>query len=119
MDECSSYPFDGGIGATPCEEEDGESLTCGNYQVTIAVYRLPEPAVILQLFSGGIGLAWLNRRRNRRMTRSSQDRDDTDRKLDSQWEKAQDESIHNVVLQSNGVRIGNWVNGSSFRGPDS
>jgi len=71
-DECSSSPFDGGIGAVPCEEGGGESLTCGNYQLTIAVNSLPEPGVILQLVSGGIGLAWLNRRRIRRMPRSSQ-----------------------------------------------
>jgi hypothetical protein len=32
----------------------------------------PEPGVILQLVLGGIGLAWLNRRRNRRMIPSSQ-----------------------------------------------
>jgi hypothetical protein len=66
---CASYPFDGGIGAVPCEEL-GPTITCGNYQVTIAVNGLPEPGVILQLVSGGIGLAWLNRRRNRRMTPS-------------------------------------------------
>jgi len=71
MDECSSYPFDGEIGLVPCEEEDGQSLTCGNYQLTIAVNSLPEPGVILQLVSGGIGLVWLNRRRNRRMKPSS------------------------------------------------
>jgi hypothetical protein len=69
-DECSSYPFDGGIGAIPCEES-GPTFTCGNYQVTIAVNGLPEPGVILQLVSGGIGLAWLNGRRNRRMAASS------------------------------------------------
>ncbi len=66
VDECSSYPFDGRIGPVPCEEEDGASLTCGNYQLTIAVNSLPEPGVILQLVSGGIGLAWLNRRRSAR-----------------------------------------------------
>jgi hypothetical protein len=32
----------------------------------------PEPGVMLQLVSGGIGMAWLNRRRNRRMSRASQ-----------------------------------------------
>jgi len=68
--ECSSFPFDGGIGPIPCEEE-GPTFTCGNYQVTIAVNTLPEPGVILQLVSGGIGLAWLNRRRDRKVTRSS------------------------------------------------
>ena len=68
-DECSSYPFDGGIGSPPCEEP-GPTFTCGNYQVTIAVNGLPEPGVILQLVSGGIGLAWLNGRRNRRATAS-------------------------------------------------
>jgi len=68
-DECFSYPFDGGIGPIPCEE--GEEITCGNYQVTIAVHSLPEPGAILQLVSGGIGLVWLNGRRNRRMTASS------------------------------------------------
>ena len=31
----------------------------------------PEPGVMLQLVSGSIGLAWLNRRRNRRMTPAS------------------------------------------------
>jgi hypothetical protein len=70
-DECENWPFDGGIGSTPCEEP-GPTYTCGEYQVTIAVNGLPEPGVILQLVSGGIGLAWLNRRRNRRMTASSQ-----------------------------------------------
>ena len=70
-DECSSYPFDGGIGPIPCEESDGETFTCGNYQVTIAVNFLPEPGLILQLVSGGIGLAWFKRRRNRRMIPSS------------------------------------------------
>jgi len=69
VDECSSYPFDGGIGLVPCEEDDGEALTCGSYQLTIAVNSLPEPGVILQLVSGAIGLAWLNRRRNRRRAR--------------------------------------------------
>jgi len=69
-DECSSFPFDGGIGSTECEEP-GPTFTCGNYQVTIAVNGLPEPGVILQLVSGGIGLAWLNGRRNRRMAASS------------------------------------------------
>jgi hypothetical protein len=70
-DECLSFPFDGGIGAIPCEES-GPTVTCGNYQVTIAVNALPEPGVILQLVSGAIGLAWLNRRRNRRMIPASQ-----------------------------------------------
>jgi hypothetical protein len=63
---CTSFPFDGGIGPVPCEESEGESITCGNYQVTIAVNVVPEPGVLLQLVSGGIGLAWLNGRRNRR-----------------------------------------------------
>ncbi len=65
-DECSSFPFDGGIGLVPCEEDDGEALTCGSYQLTIAVNHLPEPGVILQLVSGGIGLAWLSWRRSER-----------------------------------------------------
>ncbi len=73
MDECSSYPFDGGIGLVPCEEEDGGSLTCGNYQLTIAVNSLPEPGVILQLVSGGVGLVWLNRRRSARAAHSHAD----------------------------------------------
>jgi hypothetical protein len=68
--ECSSFPFDGGIGPTPCEEQ-GPTFTCGNYQVTIAVNTLHEPGVILQLVSGGIGLAWLKRRRDRKVPRSS------------------------------------------------
>ena len=50
----------------PCEEDDGDSLTCGSYQLTIAVNSLPEPGVILQLVLGGIGLAWLKRRRSAR-----------------------------------------------------
>ena len=66
-DECSSFPFDGGIGDIPCEEP-GPTFTCGTYQVTIAINApLPEPGVILQLVSGGVGLAWLQRRRNRRV----------------------------------------------------
>ena len=69
LGECSSFPFDGGIGPVPCEESEGETFTCGNYEVTIAV-NAPEPGVLLQLVSGGIGVAWLNRRRNRSMTPS-------------------------------------------------
>jgi len=69
-DECESYPFDGGVGPTPCEEP-GPTYTCGSYQVTIALNALPEPGVILQLVSGGIGLAWLDRRRKRAMLRSA------------------------------------------------
>jgi hypothetical protein len=61
--DCTSYPFDGGIGAVPCEESGGESITCGNYQVTIAVANLPEPGVLLQLASGLLGLALLDKRR--------------------------------------------------------
>ncbi len=71
---CSSFPFDGGIGPIQCQEEAifGTTQTCGDYQVTIAVHTaLPEPGMLLQLVSGGVGLAWLNRRRNRRMTPSS------------------------------------------------
>jgi len=84
---CTSHPFDGGIGSIPCEE--GGEITCGDYQVTIAVNSLitptptptptatptptptPEPGVLLQLVSGGIWLAWLSGRRNRRMAPSS------------------------------------------------
>jgi hypothetical protein len=62
---CTSFPFDGGIGPVPCEESDGDTITCGNYQVTIAVNAVPEPGVVLQLVSGGIGLAFLYRRRTR------------------------------------------------------
>jgi hypothetical protein len=72
LGQCTAFPFDGGITpGSPCEEQ-GPTFTCGNYQMTIAVNSLPEPGVMLQLVSGGIGLAWLNRRRNRSMTPSSQ-----------------------------------------------
>jgi hypothetical protein len=60
---CISYPFDGGIGATQCEESGGDSLTCGTYQVTIAVRSLPEPGLLFQLASGCLGLWVLDRRR--------------------------------------------------------
>jgi hypothetical protein len=63
-DECLSFPFDGGIGAIPCEES-GPTVTCGNYQVTIAVNALPEPGLLLQLASGLLGLAVLDKRRRR------------------------------------------------------
>jgi hypothetical protein len=72
-----AYPFDGKTSfpaPDQCEEpgDPGPRFTCGNYQVTIAVRSLPEPGVMLQLVSGGLGLAWLNRRRNRSMAPSSQ-----------------------------------------------
>ena len=60
---CISFPFDGGIGATPCSESSGDSLTCGTYQVTIAVRSLPEPGLLFQLASGCVGLLVLDRRR--------------------------------------------------------
>ncbi len=69
-DECLAHPFDGGIGAIPCEEV-GPTFTCGKYQVTIAVKDVPEPGLMLQLVSGGLVLAWLHRRRNRKMTARS------------------------------------------------
>jgi hypothetical protein len=72
--DCTSYPFDGGIGPVPCEESGGDTIVCGSYQVTIAVTEIPEPDVLLQLVSGGIGLAWLYRRRTppkRKLCRSS------------------------------------------------
>ena len=34
--ECWLFPFYRGIGAIPCEKQ-GPTLTCGNYQVRIAV----------------------------------------------------------------------------------
>jgi len=62
---CSSYPFDGGIGATPCTENfaGDDTDTCGNYQVTIGVWSLPEPGLLFQLASGCLGLLVLDRRR--------------------------------------------------------
>ena len=60
-DECLSHPFDGGIGAIPCEEP-GPTYTCGNYQVTIAV-TMPEPGLLLQLASGVLALVVLGKRR--------------------------------------------------------
>jgi hypothetical protein len=82
---CISFPFDGGIGGTPCEESGGDSLTCGSYQLTIGISAgptatptstptatptptpTPEPGGVLQLVWGGVGLAWLQRRRSRRV----------------------------------------------------
>jgi hypothetical protein len=61
--DCTSYPFDGGIGTTPCEESSGETITCGTYQVTIGVTSLPEPSLLLQLASGLLGLTVLDKRR--------------------------------------------------------
>jgi hypothetical protein len=35
--------------------------------ICLRVFYLPEPGALLQLVSGGVGLAWLQRRRNRRV----------------------------------------------------
>jgi hypothetical protein len=40
---------------------DGTHLEAGNYAVAVTV--IPEPGLILQLISGGVGLGWLHRRR--------------------------------------------------------
>ncbi len=69
-DECDSHPFDGGVGPIPCEET-GPTFTCGSYQVTVALNALPEPGAVAQLVAGGIGLAWLQRRRRRALARST------------------------------------------------
>jgi hypothetical protein len=73
-----------GFSDTPFDGAHGED---GDYEVTISVYPgpvptptptptatptptptpTPEPGALLQLVSGGIGLAWLQRRRNRRV----------------------------------------------------
>jgi len=66
---CTAFPFDGGIGATPCQEP-GPTTTCGNYQVTVTVNALPEPHVMMQLLSGSIGVVWLSTRRKRKSPRS-------------------------------------------------
>jgi hypothetical protein len=64
--DCTTAPFDGGITpGSPCEESNGATITCGNYQVTIAVHSLPEPGVILQLASGLLSLLVLDKRRRR------------------------------------------------------
>jgi hypothetical protein len=44
---------------------DGTHLEAGNYAVAVTV--IPEPGLILQLISGGVGLGWLHRRRNRKV----------------------------------------------------
>jgi hypothetical protein len=35
--------------------------------ICLRVFYTPEPGAVLQLLSGGVGLAWLQRRRNRRV----------------------------------------------------
>jgi hypothetical protein len=71
--ECWSFSFYGGIGAIPCVEQ-GATLTCRNYQVSIAGNSFFEPGGMLQVVSGGIELVWRDKRRNRKMTPSIQRR---------------------------------------------
>jgi hypothetical protein len=44
----------------------GGNATMMTDDICLTVFYLPEPGAMLQLVSGGIGLAWLQRRRNRR-----------------------------------------------------
>jgi hypothetical protein len=43
----------------------GGSATMATDDICLTVFYLPEPGALLQLLSGGVGLAWLQRRRNR------------------------------------------------------
>jgi len=45
----------------------GGTATMGTDDICLTVFFLPEPGLMLQLISGGVGLAWLQRRRNRRI----------------------------------------------------
>jgi hypothetical protein len=53
--ECWSFSFYGGIGAIP-RVEQGSTLTCKNYQVSIVANSFFEPGGMLQWVSGGIEL---------------------------------------------------------------
>jgi hypothetical protein len=53
-----------GSGNRIAESFDGDS---GAAAPLLQVAYAPEPAAMLQLVAGGVGLAWLQRRRNRRV----------------------------------------------------
>jgi hypothetical protein len=44
---------------------NGNHFQDGTYQLVVTINAVPEPAAMLQLVSGGIGLAWLQWRRKR------------------------------------------------------
>jgi hypothetical protein len=63
---------DFGVDLDLVKRAGGGAATMGTDDICLTVFFLPEPGGMLQLISGGIGLAWLQRRRNRRVrTRSS------------------------------------------------
>jgi hypothetical protein len=45
----------------------GGNATMMTDDICLTVFYAPEPGMMLQLLSGGVGLAWLQRRRNRRV----------------------------------------------------
>jgi hypothetical protein len=45
----------------------GDGATMRTDDICLRVFYAPEPGAMLQLFAGGVGLAWLQRRRNRRV----------------------------------------------------
>jgi hypothetical protein len=45
----------------------GGGATMRTDDIRVTVFFAPEPSALLQLVSGGVGLAWLQRRRNRRV----------------------------------------------------
>jgi hypothetical protein len=45
----------------------GGGATMWTDDICLTVFYAPEPGAMLQLVSGGVGLAWLQRRRNRRV----------------------------------------------------
>jgi hypothetical protein len=55
----------------------GNHFADGEYQLVVTINAVPEPGAMLQLVSGGAGLAWLQRRRNRKLRagRSPKERD--------------------------------------------
>jgi len=44
---------------------DGNHFEDGEYQLVVTINAVPEPGALLQLVPGGVGLAWLQRRRKR------------------------------------------------------
>jgi hypothetical protein len=54
--------FGGDLPRVPFDDDHSKS---GNYALTVTVISAPEPGLMLQLAAGGVGLAFLNKRRLR------------------------------------------------------
>ena len=67
MTENNGEPWWGRSALDLVQLSGGGNATTMTDDICLTVFFAPEPGLMLQLLSGGAGMAWLQRRRNRRI----------------------------------------------------